>query len=360
VAQPEALKPKPFHAKRRIEKGIIGPDVAALRERLRAEGFDPGPPGDRYDKPLKAAIIAFQEVRGLAPVGDVGPQSRAVLNVTMERRLAQLGLSLQRWRESELGHLPTGRFVRINIPEFELQLWEDGQLVQRHKVIVGNGSLHTDLLEGTIGYLNRTRLLKSAIYKLIVNPYWRVPRRIAVHEIGPEAESDPNYMREKGFKLVDTGGEPMYVQAPGPKNPLGRVKFLFENDYLLYLHDTDNKWLFRETQRDFSHGCIRVDQPLELAFALVSRANGTTREQFEKLLRTDRETGVDLTSPIPIYIDYNTASVDEKGRLRLLPDVYKFDRDALRGTLPVVDRRPMRKSELERAKKKLRERAKKS
>lgn len=358
VAAPEALRPPQFHAKRWIRKGIIGPDVAQLRERLRAEGFEPGPPGDRYDAPLQAAIIAFQEVRGLAPVGEVGPQSRTVLNVTMEHRLRQLELSLQRWRENAVGHA-TGRFVRINIPEFELQLWQDGKIVRRHKVIVGNGALHTDLLTGTIGYLNRTHLLQSALYKIVLNPFWRVPRRIAVHEIGPEAESDPEYMKEKGFKLVSTGGEPMYVQAPGPKNPLGQVKFLFQNDHLLYLHDTDNKWLFRETQRDFSHGCIRVDQPLDLAYALAE-ATGTPRAQVEGLLRTGRELGVDLRPAIPIYIDYNTAGVDESGRLLLLPDVYLFDRDALKGDLPVNDRRPMKPSELERAKQKLRDKAKKS
>ena len=358
AAAPDGERPKEFKTGRRLKKGKHGPEAAALRERLRAEGYDPGPPSDRFDEALTAAVIEFQETHGVAPLGEVGPQTTKVLNVTMERRLKQLTVSLQRWRENPIGHA-TGRHVRINLPEYELQLWEDDRIVERHKVIVGSGAVVTDLTKKTIGYLNRTRTLDSALYQIILNPYWRVPKRIAVQEIGPEAESDPKYLESHGFRLTSgPGGEPLYVQSPGPKNPLGRVKFLFENDFALYLHDTDKRWLFKETQRDFSHGCVRVHEPLDLAFTIASKVNAMTRDEFDRLLRMGTEYGIDLKEKLPIYLDYNTVSVDDEGRLLLLPDVYGFDRGAIRGRLPVNQFRSMKPAELARAQERVDEKKK--
>ena len=252
--------------------------VAALRDRLRLEddlALAETQDAELFDEPVEQAVKKFQRRHGLTADGVVSAGTRAELNVPVERRVEQLELNLERWRwlPKDLGR----RHVIVNIAAFELEVMDGDSLVMSMRVVVGRPFDRTPVLSDTMRYL-------------VLNPYWHVPSNIARTELLPKLKRDPSYLARYKLRVFPSSRldaqevAPSAVdwstitaahfpyrlrQDPGPLNALGRIKFMFLNKYHVYLHDTPARPLFEETQRDFSHGCIRIQHPIELAVYLL-------------------------------------------------------------------------------------------
>lgn len=315
----------------RLEPGVQDPRIAEVRARLLVTGEldatqDSG--GDVYDPVLVAAVKRFQMRHGLLEDGVIGGATVLAMNVTARERVAQLELNLERWRwlPADLG----SRYILINIPAFELAVFEGNQRVFEARVVVGQQVKPTPVFTGRM-------------QQVVFSPYWNVPRSIATEELLPQLRRNPAKVAGQNIRVLDgstvvdaTAVDWSQVtpanfpyrlrQDPGAANPLGRVKFLFPNRYDVYLHDTSKPGLFERSQRTFSHGCIRVSRPLELAQYLLRHDPKWTREAIDAAAEAGRERVVQLTEEVPVHILYWTAWVDEHGVLQLRNDVYQRDR----------------------------------
>ncbi|MEO7217074.1 MAG: L,D-transpeptidase family protein, partial [Gemmatimonadaceae bacterium] len=310
--------------------------VPILRQRLAAEELISGSTvsaDQHYDSVLAGAVAAFQALHGLAIDSAVGPGTLRSLNVPAERRVDAIIANMERYRW--LPHDLGGRYILVNIPAFHLTAFEDGKPALRMNVVVGAeyGGRATPIFSDSMSYL-------------IFGPYWNVPASITRNEILPKVRSDRSYLARNNYEIV-TGYNPVRVvplsslsqsalsggnfryrirQRPGPKNALGSVKFIFPNDYNVYLHDTPQGQLFSERVRAFSHGCIRVEHPAQLAgFALGPQ--GWTTDQASTAMDAGTWRRVDLSAKLPVYIAYFTAFA-RQGKLAFRPDLYRLD-DAL-------------------------------
>lgn len=309
--------------------------VALLRKRLVGSGTEPeasdepqAAMAELYDGPMADLVRRFQERHGIEPDGEVGAGTLAELNVTVEQRMRQLELNLERWRwiPRQLGD----PHVLVNIPGFDLELVREGTVVWHTRVVTGKA-------------YTPTPVFSDQIVSIVVNPPWNVPESIARNEYLSELQEDPKAFQKRGFELIDGSGEDARVvdlkrvdfhaldksnfpyrirQKPGPINALGRLKFHLTNDYNIYLHDTPSRGLFERTERDLSHGCIRVEQPIELAEQLLDESS---RVIFRQTLETAAERHLVVRPQVPVHILYLTARVDEAGSLRFVPDVYELD-----------------------------------
>lgn len=312
-----------------IEPGSTGPRIEALSERLAATGdLDPGRAGsDEYDAAMQAAVRAFQERHGLEPDGRVGRRTLAALNVPVERRVEQLRLNLRR-TQALIANAPE-RFLLINIPAFEAYLVRDGHRAWKTKVIVGETKKETPPLETRIDYV-------------VLNPTWTVPRSIATEELLSRIQADPGFLERGGYDVVDGAGRAVdsesidwpalheddfpyvLVQRAGASNELGRVKFMLSNADGVCMHDTASPYLFEYASRAYSHGCIRMDKPMDLAEQLLEPL-GWTREAIDAQLESGRTRTIPLGEPLPVIVTYLTAAIDDSGRTRFYPDVYGRD-----------------------------------
>lgn len=275
--------------------------------------------------------MIFQSRHGLNADGVVGRKTRAAMNVPISARIRQIVTNLER-----LKSLPAtdGKLtILINVAGFDLTAMEDGRITFTSPVIVGR-------------LTRQTPVFSSAITKVIVNPYWHIPRLIAVKDILPKVKRDPSYLNEQSIRVykasdserievprdsinwasLDANNFPyVLVQDPGPANALGRVKFFLPNDHDIFLHDTPALELFNHDRRTFSSGCIRVSKALELAEYLLRRDGlGAFRAMADALQH--RETRqIDLASPVPLHIIYLTAWADTDGRAQFRDDVYALD-----------------------------------
>lgn len=313
--------------------------VPAIRQRLIQWGdlagtttADPATEadGESYSDELAAAMMAFQNRHGLAADGVIGPQTLAALNSTPQQRIDQIDVNLERWRwmPAELGK----RHVLVNIAGFDMQLVDEGRPTLIKPVVVGRDYRRTPVFSDRIRYL-------------VINPDWVVPPTLAVQDKLPEIRRNPDYLKSLGFRVYDGWGDTRQVidpdsvdwskvsarnfpyrlvQEPGPANALGQVKFMFPNRYNVYLHDTPSRELFRQPERAFSSGCVRVQDPMELAAALLAR-EGWSPERLESTLRAGRTQTVSLKEPVPVHIQYWTAWVDDDNRLQFRKDIYQRD-----------------------------------
>ena len=352
-----------------LRPGATGPRVAALRARLMATGdlaatpeHRPGKKSTRSDRAgascdyrVAEAVRHFQKRHGLPPDGTVGPATLAALNVPVSDRSRQLELNLERWRwlPSQLGN----RYIWVNIPSYELRVMESGtesdgsgardRTMFKTRAIVGDSEHPTPPLGATLTHL-------------ILNPFWNIPPSIAVDEIIPAAVSDPQYFQKKNIRVLKGSGpdrreidprrinwtkaylahlEYRFRQDPGPKNSLGRIKFVLPNPFGIYLHDTPGRQLFGKRKRQFSHGCIRIERADDLAEYLLTDSPRWHREQIEEALASGKAHFVRLSQPVPVYLTYFTAWVDEDGVLQLRDDIYGEDAtldEALRAPLIAV------------------------
>ena len=313
-----------------IRPGSADPRVASLARRLAITGDfeNDGCEFTEYDRELQAAVVRFQARHGLEQDALVGKATLRALNVSANERSAQLrsnlGTTLQVFDTLHQA------FLLVNVPAFEIYLVRNGDTVWSSGVVVGEQEAKTPLFESTIS-------------SVVLNPTWTVPRSIASEELLPKIQNDPAFLIRGGYELRNQDGSPAepasvdwaalsksnfpytLVQRAGPVNELGRVKFPFPNRFGVCLHDTPKKHLFGMASRAFSHGCIRLENPIDLAEILVEPA-GWTREQIDAELDTGQTHSIKLPEPIPIVIAYLTAAVDDTGTVYFYRDVYGLDR----------------------------------
>jgi murein L,D-transpeptidase YcbB/YkuD len=329
------VEPLPASGKS-IDPGSHYSGVQQLAQRLSVVGDlptgTPPPADDTYEGPIVDAVKRFQERHGLAMDGRIGPQTLTQLNVPLTQRVEQLRLTLERWRwvPHEFPQPP----VVVNIPEFRLRTYDsEGHIVLMMNVIVGKAFRH------------QTPVFDRDMKFVVFRPYWNVPPSIQRSEIVPAIERDRNYIAKKNYEVVTHGGQVVTSgaisddvlqqlrggklavrQKPGANNALGLVKLMFPNEYNVYLHSTPSPQLFSQTRRDFSHGCIRVEKPDELAaWALQGNPNWTI-ERVRAAMQTGKDNvQVNLTKPIPVLIIYGTAVVDESGTAHFFDDIYGHD-----------------------------------
>ena len=317
-----------------LKKGMRSPRVPEVRERLIFLGDldrHSGAAYELFDKDLQQAVMRFQERHGLKVDGIVGPSTLLELNVPMTDRIKQLIVNLERmrWSDSE----GSDRYLIVNIARFELQVVEDGSVVLSMKVVVGKPYLNTPLFTGRLTYL-------------VINPVWNIPYSIANKEVLPRVKKDPAYLREESITVLRGWGENeqeidpdsvrwdsvnantlnfRFRQEPGPLNPLGRIKFMFPNRFNVYLHDTPARNLFSQDVRTFSHGCIRIEKPLELADYLLKGDPDWTKEDIAAAIAGGETQEVRLPRPLYVYIVYFTAWVDKDGSTEFRKDIYGRD-----------------------------------
>jgi murein L,D-transpeptidase YcbB/YkuD len=298
-----------------LKPGDRGDRVAALRARLEASGeLAPDASSkearDLFDVPLQAALAGFQERQGLDADGKMGKGTLAALNVPVERRVRQIEINLDRWRW--LPHDLGERYIMVNIAGFALDVVESGQPALSMRVVAGKPTTRTPMFSG---------MMKN----VVLNPYWSVPPDIARKEVLPRIAREPGYAEKEGFEVSGTDVR----QKPGAKNALGKVKFLFPNRFNVYLHDTPSRSLFSRAVRSFSHGCIRIEKPVELAEYLLKDDPAWTPQRIAAVLARGREAWVNIPKPLPVHLVYWTAWVDGAGTLQLRDDLYGRDKPLL-------------------------------
>ncbi len=317
----------------KLEPGDRHPAVAALRRRLaETDGFLGPLDGDELDPPLVAALQRFQKRHGLDPDGVIGKRTAAALAAPVEWRIAQVILAMERLRR-----LPPERgrhWLLVDIAGFRLELVEESHAGQEHVLI------ESPIIVGT--RYTQTPELTTRVRAVTLNPFWHVPRSIAVKEILPEVRKDPSWLERNEMAVFDREGQrvdPASVpwgelgpnrfpfrlrQNWGPKNPLGRIKLEMPNPFDVYLHDTPKRELFARTVRTFSHGCIRVARMHELAELLLAE-QGWDRARIEAAIEAGGPRTISLRNPVLVHITYLGAAVDADGTVRFRDDVYGRD-----------------------------------
>lgn len=307
-----------------LDPGSDDHRVPALRERLAATGdLSLGAQertGSTYGPALVEAVTLFQQRHGLEPDGVVGSATREALNVPAAQRVAQMAMNLRRIQDREIDK--PGPVVRVNIPDFRVSLHEGGRITFSTRAIVGEPQHATPPME-------------QQISGLTLNPAWNVPQSVVREDLAHRFAEDSGYARRNGFHAlggertlaeVDWSRQPGVAvrQDPGPTNALGRLKFEMPNRRAIYLHDTPHKHLFEARQRTFSAGCVRVEEPMELA-ARIAGFGRDGAQRLERQARDGKTRTLRLGRRVPVQIVYFTAWVDSYGRVQFRPDIY--DRD---------------------------------
>ena len=310
-----------------LKKGSKSDRVVELRKRLTASGdltADEGTIRDVFDEKVEQSIIVFQKCHGLECDGIVGRNTFNALNVPLKQRIRQMELNMERLRWI-LGNIEE-RFIVVNIANFQLDVIENDKSILSMKVVVGKP-------------YQRTPIFTSKMTYIVINPAWNIPDSIARKEILKKIEKNPNYLAEQNIKVLEEvkgsrkGLPYRFRQEPGPLNPLGTIKFMFPNEYDVYLHDTSAKRLFSENVRTFSHGCTRIEKPLELAEYLFRDDPRWSRKELVAAIEKGTEQTVMIPHPVNVHFLYLTAWVDESGSVQFRNDVYGRDKsldDALR------------------------------
>jgi murein L,D-transpeptidase YcbB/YkuD len=293
--------------RKRYALGDTGIAVAAIRRRLHQLGDLTADNGSKiFDAPLDNAVRTFQSRFGLRTDGVVGAGMMRELNAPLSLRIRQIVVNMERtrWMSKE----PTGDHLVINIPQFELLVYQGDSLQWTCPVVVGKEA-------------NKTAIFQANMRYIVFSPWWNVPASILEKEILPAQARNPSYLRQNNLEWQGKS----LRQRPGEGNALGRVKFLFPNSFSMYLHDTPSKSLFREEKRAFSHGCIRVSEPRRLALHLLRNDSSWTPERVDAAMNAGIERFVSLSRPIPVSIVYFTAWVDRRGSLQFRDDIYRRD-----------------------------------
>jgi len=314
------------------EGSTDGVRVPALRRRLAATGDLSGQSLDSeaFDAPLGEAVRAFQSRHRVAADGAVGPGTLAELNVPVEARILQIRVNMERARWV-LADVTPGDLVIVDVAGFEVAYLRDQQVLWRSRIQIGKP-------------YRQTPIFQSRIDHVVFNPTWTVPPGIFAKDILPEVRRDPAYLSRKGLDVIDRGGKKvdpasidwakpfpyMLRQEPGPDNALGRVKIMFPNPYAVYLHDTPSKSLFEQTERAFSSGCIRVENPLELARLLLSEPEAWSARAIEEAVQAGKIRTVRLREKVPVLLIYWTIDPNVEGHTVFKRDPYGRDANLAR------------------------------
>lgn len=327
----------------KVQPGAAYKGLPALIHRLRRYGdLSPDEAArvrrDIYAEPLVKAVKRFQRRHGIQPDGVLGARTFAALNTPVWARIKQIELTLERlrWLPGDLGHRP----ILVNVPEFRLHALEKAADNGRYKL-----SLEMRVIVGESYPAHQTPLFSGKMRYLEFSPYWNVPYNILRKELHPKIQADPGYLGRHGYQIVErfgpnavplpatrgniarlASGDLRLRQVPGKRNALGEVKFLFPNNHAVYLHGTPGKGLFSRDKRDFSHGCIRLQDAPRMAEHVLSTEQGWDRERIDKQIASGDWRNVTLSAPLDVYILYATAVVDrETGEVRFFDDLYGHD-----------------------------------
>jgi len=321
-----------------VAPGDSYPGVPQLARLLRATGDLPANANVAdgatvYEGPLVDAVKNFQSRLGRDSDGRIGKQTLADLNVPLSARVRQMQLTLERWRWLPLSYQKSP--ILVNIPEFHLRAYDENfRPAVSMDVVVGKAYNHdTPVFSDTMEYV-------------IFRPYWSVPYSIAKAEFFSRIARDPDYLAKKGFEVVDSrqevvaagnvssevldqlrAGKLFIRQKPGPQNALGLVKFIFPNSYDVYFHDSPEHELFSKSRRDFSHGCVRLQRPADLAVWVLRNNGGWDLARVRAAMNGEKTQQVNLTHPVPVLIVYATVIVTEDGVVHFYDDIYGHDAD---------------------------------
>ena len=299
--------------KKALKKGTSSPTIALIKRHLQITGDLPGVDTSQvYNDTLEMGIQNYQRRFGYTPDGKITAALIKEMNVTAQERLQQILINMERmrWMPSR----PSGDLFLVNIPEFVLHAYDGKKKVWDMNVVVGKEGHNTMMFTGDLN-------------QVVFSPYWNVPPSIVRKEILPALAKDPSYLARNNMEQVGMEGDlPKIRQLPGPDNSLGRVKFLFPNSFNIYFHDTNAKGLFSKDKRAYSHGCIRLEEPEKMAEYVLRKQPEWTRERMEEAMNSGTEKFVKVKDPIPVFITYYTAWVDDAGQLNFREDIYDHDK----------------------------------
>ena len=290
--------------KKKLQIGDSTIAIIRIKKNLKKTGDYNGLDSNFYfNEELKLAIINFQKRMGMDQNGLLNNGFILRMNSGIDCVLKQIEASIK--TISDLAEIGGSDFIYVNIPAFHLQVFKNNIPQIDMKVIVGK-------------YKNKTPTFNTTLEAVVVCPYWNVPKSIEQKEILPLLKKNPNYLKKHNMEWSNG----FIRQRPGPTNSLGRIKFLIPNRYSVFLHDTPVKSLFEKRVRMFSHGCIRLNDAKKIALYLLQQEKNWDSLRLENAIKDNKEKMVELKTPIPVYVSYLTAWVDEKGVLQLRDDIY--------------------------------------
>lgn len=311
-----------------LEKGQSGQAVVALRDRLMNMGYLGRTSTMVYDDNIEKAVLKFQAAHGLEPDGKAGSNTMTEINTSPATRLASVLVAMERerWLNKERGE----RHILVNLTDFSARIIDNDIITFETRAVIGANS-----------HDRRSPEFSDEMDHMVINPRWNVPRSIAVNEYLPQMQR--NAGAASHLRLYDASGNQVsrsrvnfnaynastfpfnLVQPPSNSNALGLVKFMFPNKYNIYLHDTPSKHLFAHERRAYSHGCIRLAQPFDFAYELLSRQSDDPKAEFHRILDSGQETHVELEKKVPVHLIYRTAFTNAKGEPQYRQDIYGRD-----------------------------------
>jgi murein L,D-transpeptidase YcbB/YkuD len=321
-------------ASSQLRYGKSGKVVRQLIERLRSEGDYTCKGNDGHFGPcLKKAIKRFQKRHGIGQTGTITKYTRSKLNISVNWKIDKLLLNIDRIKR--LPDQAEDRYIMVNIPDFRLYYIENGRERLSMRVVVGDKEHHTPIFSNKISFI-------------VLNPYWMIPDSIVKKEMIPKMLQNPDYLEQRGYevrrsynlnrptintkninwaRVLRNGQTKRYkfMQPPGPKNALGKIKFKFPNQFAVYLHDTPAKKYFKKARRAFSHGCIRISRPNALLATFARHERSVNFNRAQRILRGKKKTQLNLSKRVPVHIVYLTAWIKHDGLLHYRPDVYNYD-----------------------------------
>lgn len=311
-----------------LKPGASGAAVVALRDRLMRMGYMKRTASQSYDAAMITAVQDFQRAHGLAEDGVAGPGTMAEINVSVQERLQSVIVAME--RERWVNRARGKRHIEVNLTDFSAKIIDNGKTTFETRSVIGHRDSDRQSPE-----------FSDVMEFMVINPSWYVPRSIVTKEYLPELQANPNAVNH--IEITDRNGRrvdrsavdftqftartfPFAMrQPPSRGNALGLVKFMFPNKHNIYLHDTPAKNLFGREVRAYSHGCIRLADPFDFAYALLAKQTSDPQGLFQAKLATGKEQQVDLKEPVPVHIIYRTAFTDSKGRTQFRRDIYGRD-----------------------------------
>jgi murein L,D-transpeptidase YcbB/YkuD len=314
-----------------LKPGISHANVATMRKKLQSLGYGNLGNSKVYDAKLVSVVKKFQSDRKLGADGVAGPATIRSMNLGPKGQLSRIVVNLERQRW--LNFPREKRHVFVNLPDFSVAIMDNGKRSFYSRTVIGKTVKE-----------QRSPEFVDTMTHMVINPTWHVPRSIAGKEYLPIIRKDPGFLKRKNMRMVNNAGKtvnpssvnlasydektfPYFIkQRPNAGNALGKVKFMFPNKFNIYLHDTPSKSLFNREVRAFSHGCIRVHQPFDFAYALLARQSSNPKGLFQSFLNTGKEKYLNLKAPVQVIIAYQTVVFDAKGKASYRGDIYGRDR----------------------------------
>lgn len=298
--------------KKRYKKGDSTAIIIWAKRRLQATGeLADKDTSALFNDALEAAVRNFEETHGHTPRGIITDTLLREMNTPAIKLVQRILINMERMHWAPAN--PEGRLILVNIPEFALHVWNGSKKDFDMPVVVGKEGKSTTMFSGKLD-------------QIVFSPYWNLPNSIVREEILPAVSRNKNYISQKNMEITgERNGLPIVRQLPGKDNPLGKVKFLFPNSFNIYFHDTNQKYLFDRDQRAFSHGCIRLGDPVKMANYLLSDNNSWNAERIDSAMNSGKEKYVRVKDPVPVLITYYTTWVDEAGKVQFREDIYDHD-----------------------------------